>query len=79
MDMQSMWPYYSSLQDTRVDNGGAGLILDLAVVTASGLKGRDKVQGVSVNLAENDVAAVQPRGDDSGDEKLGAVAISIAN
>jgi hypothetical protein len=69
-----------SLQGTAGGDGRARLILDLAVITTSGLKGLDNIQGLLVgNLAENDVAAVQPRGDNGGDEELGAVAIWNAN
>jgi hypothetical protein len=74
--MQLPW---ASLQGTTVDNGGAGLILDLAVVTASGLEGRDNGQGSLVSdLAEDDVAAVQPGGHDGGDEELGAVGVGAS-
>lgn len=39
----------------------------------------DDLQGLLVsNLAEDDVLAVQPRGDDGGDEELRAVATSIS-
>lgn len=77
--MQSILPTCTSLQDTAVDNGGAGLVLDLAVITAGGLEGLDDSHGLLVgNLAEDDVAAVQPGGDDGGDEELGAVAVDEA-
>jgi len=75
MDIQSTLLLYTSLQDTGVGNGGARLILDLAVITAGGLEGHDNGHGVSIDLAEDDVAAVQPRGDDGGDEELRAVGV----
>jgi len=75
MDIQSTLLLYTSLQGTAVNNGGARLILDLAVITAGGLEGHDNVHGVLVDLAEDDVAAVQPRGDNGGDEELRAVGV----
>lgn len=64
------------LQLTRVDNGGALLVLDGAGARASGLESLDNVEGFLVgDLAKNDVATVQPGGDDGGDEELGAVAV----
>ncbi len=66
-----------SLQLTRLDNGGALVVLDAAAGGAGSLEGLDDVQGVIVSdLAEDDVAAVEPRGHDGGDEELGAVAVA---
>jgi hypothetical protein len=66
----------SPLQNTAVKNGGTLAVLDAAVAGASGLDGADNVHRLIVsNLAENDVAAVQPRGNDGRDEELGAVAM----
>ena len=66
----------SPLQSTAVNDGGTLAVLDATVAGASGLDGADNVHGLLVsNLAENDVAAVQPRGNDGRDEKLGAVAV----
>jgi hypothetical protein len=60
----------------RGDNGGALAVLDGTTLRASGLKSSDDVQGGLVsNLAKDDVAAVEPRGDDGGDEELGTVAL----
>lgn len=64
------------LQDAGIDNawvtlGGTGLGSD-------GLDGTNNLVGFRVSLgdfAENDVLAVQPAGDDSGDEELGSVAV----
>jgi hypothetical protein len=62
-------------RSTRVDDGGAQAVLDSTGLGAGGLEGLDDVQGVLVSdLAEDDVAAVEPRGNDGGDEELGAVA-----
>lgn len=64
------------LQLTRVDNGRALLVLDVAAARASSLKSLDNVKRLLVSdLAEDDVAAVEPRGDNGGDEELGAVAV----
>nr|WNZ75859.1 hypothetical protein [Trichoderma harzianum] len=66
----------ASLQDTGGGDGGAGLVLNLAVITTGGLESSNNGHGLLVSdLAEDDVAAVQPRGDDSGDEELRAVAV----
>lgn len=56
---------------------GRLLVLDGARVGAASLDGLDDADrlGVAVrHLAEDDVLAVEPRGDDGGDEELGAVA-----
>jgi len=64
------------LQGTRLDNGWFLVVLDLAAAAASGLKSLDDCQRLLIsNLAENDVLAIEPAGDDSGDEELGAIAI----
>lgn len=66
----------SSLQLTRLDDGGALAVLDGTAAGASGLKSLDNVKGVLVSdLTEDDVASVEPRGDNGGDEELGAVAV----
>ena len=63
------------LQSTRVDHGGALLELDGAGAGTSGLKSLNNIQGLLVgDLTEDDVAAIQPGGNDGGDEELGAVA-----
>jgi hypothetical protein len=75
---QSMFKRTSSspnLQSTSADNGGALLVLDAARLGADGLKSGDDIHGGLVSdLAEDDVAAIEPRGDDGGDEELRAVA-----
>ena len=64
------------LQLTRGDNSRALVVLDVAAARASGLKSLDNVEALLVSdLAEDDVAAVEPRGDNGGDEELGAVAV----
>lgn len=50
-------------------------VIDLTRVAAAGLEGLDDPQGVLVgDFAEDDVFAVEPAGDDGGDEELGSVA-----
>lgn len=69
-----------SLQSTTVNNGGAGVVLGGTAAGANSLEGLDNVQGLLVsNLAENDVAAVEPRGDNGGDEELRAVAVKVVS
>ena len=65
---------WGCLQLTRVNNGGT-LVLDSTAAGASSLTSLDDVEGLLVSdLAEDDVSAVEPRGDDGGDEELRAVA-----
>lgn len=60
-----------------LDEGDALLVLGGAARGAAHLEGLDDTDGLGVgNLAEDDVAAIEPRGDDSGDEELGAVAVA---
>lgn len=63
------------LEGTALDDSGALAVLDGTALGAGSLKSLDDVQRLLVgNLAEDDVAAVEPRGNDGGDEELGAVA-----
>jgi len=66
------------LTSTAVDDGWLDLVLDLTRARASRLKLLHDVQrpGVS-DFAEDDVLAIQPGGDDGGDEELGAVGVGI--
>ena len=65
----------SNLQDTRLDNGRLLVVVDLTAAAAGSLKSLDNVQRLLVsNLAEDDVLAIEPAGDDSGNEELRAVA-----
>lgn len=60
----------------RVDDGRLLAVLDGTAGGTSSLNGLDDLEGLVVgNLAEDDVAAVQPGGHDGGDEELGAVAV----
>lgn len=61
-------------------DGGGVLVLDGAGVAAASLNGADNTLGLNIivgNLAEDDVLAIEPRGDDGGDEELGAVAFCL--
>jgi len=50
--------------------------LDLAASTASSLESLDDVQGLFIgDLAEDDVLAIEPAGDDGSNEELRAVAV----
>ena len=70
----------SFLQLTTVDNGGTLLVLDSTTAGAGSLKSLDNVHGLLVSdLAENDVATVEPRGNNSGDEELRTVAGNIVS
>jgi hypothetical protein len=59
------------------DGRGLALAFDSTSVASTGLDGTDDAHRLSVglwDLAEDDVLAIEPRGDHSGDEELGAVA-----
>lgn len=63
------------LQLAGLDNGWLLGEVNLAGAGASGLESLDNVHGLLISdLAEDDVLAIQPGGDNGGDEKLGAVA-----
>lgn len=66
------------LLDTGLDDGwGSATVLDGTGRAAASLNGLDDALGGGIivrDLAEDDVAAVEPAGDDGGDEELGAVA-----
>ena len=70
---------FSHLSDTTLDNRRrAILILNRAAAGPAGLDALDDADGGGVavgHLAEDDVAAVEPGGDDGGDEELGAVGV----
>jgi hypothetical protein len=68
-----------NLQDTGLDNGRLLVVLDLTATAASGLKSLDDHQRLLIsNLAEDDMLAIEPAGDNSGDEELGAVAVETS-
>jgi len=49
--------------------------LDLTTSRASSLESLDDGHGLIINLAEDDVLAIEPAGEDGGDEELGTVGI----
>jgi len=54
-------------------------MLDGTRLATASLDGLDNAHGGAVtswDLAEDDVTSVEPRGDNSGDEELGAVAVN---
>jgi len=70
--------YVEYLLLAGLDDGGGFLVLDGAGVAAAGLDGLDDALRLDIivgNLAEDDVLAVQPGGNDGGDEELRAVAV----
>lgn len=61
---------------SRGDNCWLLLVVDLSATAASGLESLDNVQRRLVsNLAEDDVLAIEPAGDNCGDKELGTVAV----
>ena len=57
-----------------IGNGGFLFVFDLTGAAARGFDGFDNSKGLFVcDFAEDDVFAVEPAGDDGGDEELGAV------
>jgi hypothetical protein len=76
----------SHLQDTGLDNGWLLVEVDLATSAASRLERLDNLPGIVIvqllagwadgliELSEDDVLAIEPAGDNGGNEELGAVA-----
>ena len=70
----------SLLGSTAVNNGGLDLVLNLTRAGTSCLEFLDDVQALLIsNFTEDDVLAIQPGGDNGGDEELGAVTIKEEN
>ena len=66
----------ANLQDTGLDNGRLLVVVNLATSTASGLESLDDVQRWLIsNLTEDNVLAIEPAGNNGGDEELGSVAV----
>jgi len=64
------------LLSSRGINGWGLAVLDLASVAAGSLDRLDNPHGLLIsNLAKDDVLAIEPGGDDGGDEELGAVRV----
>lgn len=71
-----MYRSRSSLESTGLDDGRTFAVLNGTAAGASSLKSLDNFERRFVSdLAEDDVATVQPRGDDGSDKELRAVAI----
>ena len=69
------WVDLACSRSTTVDDGRLEVELDLTGARASGLKSLDNVHALLVcNLAEDNVLAIEPRGDYGGDEELRTVA-----
>lgn len=65
----------AGLRSTTVNDGGFELQLDLSGTATSGLELLDDLHaGFICNLSEDNMFAIEPGGDDCGDEELGAVA-----
>lgn len=63
------------LQLSRLDNGWLLGVVDLSGAGSRCLESVNNVQRLLIsNLAENDVLAIQPAGNNGGDEELGTVA-----
>lgn len=62
-------------RSTTVNDGRLEVELDLTSARASSLKSLDDIHALLVcNLTEDDVFAIEPGGNDGGDEELRAVA-----
>jgi uncharacterized small protein (DUF1192 family) len=69
----------SLLVTTGVDDGGLGVGTDRAGGGAEGLDSQDVLFGLGISdLAEDDVLAIEPRGDSGGDEELRAVGVGAS-
>ena len=65
----------SNLKLTRLDNGWLLVVVDLSASTASSLESTDNTHGLLISdLAEDNVLAIEPSGDNGGNKELGAVA-----
>jgi hypothetical protein len=75
----SLSPSDQNLQDTGFNNGRLLVVIDLTATAASGLKSLDDHQRLLIsNLTEDDVLAIEPAGDNGGDEELRAVAVGTS-
>jgi hypothetical protein len=71
-------PSVNRLKLTAVNDGGLLGVVDGTGAGANSLKGLDDSHGLVIgDLAEDDVATIQPRGLDGGDEELRAVAVRV--
>jgi hypothetical protein len=68
-----------SLQDTRVNDSWWVLVLDAAGAGAGSLNGLDDTHTlVALDFSEDNVLAIEPAGDNSGDEELRTVATRVS-
>jgi hypothetical protein len=75
----SLSPSDQNLQDTGFNNGRLLVVIDLTATAASGLKSLDDHQRLLIsNLTEDDMLAIEPAGDNGGDEELRAVAVGTS-
>ena len=78
-----LWPLYvwqCLLGSTAVDDGWLDLMLDLTRARASRFKFLHNVHALLISdLTEDDVLAIQPGGNDGGDEELRAIAVRRKN
>jgi len=66
----------SLVASAGIDDGWLELKLDLTSAATGGFELLDDLHaGIICDLAKDDVLAIEPRGDDGGDEKLGAVSV----
>lgn len=66
------------LQYTRLDDRWLLVVVDLSASASSSLKSLDNHQrGLISDLTEDDVLAIEPAGNDGGNEELGAVAVEM--
>lgn len=68
------------LQDTGLDDGWLLVVVDLSAAGSGSLEGLDDSQGLLISdLTEDNVLAIEPAGDDGGNEELGAVAVDTTS
>jgi hypothetical protein len=73
--MYPIYPAASYLELTAVDDRSRDFRLDFTIAGTGGLDGSDNGHRLIVgDLAKDDVLAIEPASNDSGDEELGAVA-----
>jgi hypothetical protein len=75
-------PSLAHLVDTSSSDGWwALLVLDgtgAGTASLNGLDGTSALEVVFLDLTEDDVAAIEPAGDDGGDEELGAIGVGAS-
>jgi len=76
--IRSSHRYYrkANLQDTRLDDGWLLVVVDLSAAGSGSLESLDDSQGLLISdLTEDNVLAIEPAGDNGGNEELGAVGV----